>query len=155
MQLQLFGELEVIEEAKQQREETNGYDLQQWALVYLVYRSGGYGGNLFILSVDDARKLCSDKCSRGFSRGGEWQFHWTTIDHFTSQNKTYDGRLERFVFIPDSGKQDRDFERLGIKKPTLEEMDDILRSRGYALVFLKNGKAAKNGKTGMNASDFD
>lgn len=80
-------------------------------------------------------KLCSDKCSEGIGRGGRWHFQWTTIDHFIHQNDTYDGRLEDFVFIRDTGKQDKDLERLGIKKPSIKEMGEILRGMGYLITF--------------------
>ena len=111
------------------------YDLSEWALVYLVTFGGGNQGNLWILKKEDAIKLCSDKCSEGTVRGGKWHFQWTTIDHFIRQNETYDNRLEDFKFICDTGKQDKDFERLGIKKPRLEEQSDLLQDMGYVMTW--------------------
>lgn len=111
------------------------YDLKEWALVYLVTFSGGNRGNLFLLPVEDAKKLCSDKCSEGTNFGGKWHFQWTTTEHFVRQNETYDNRLEDFVFIRETGKQDEDLKRLGIKKPTLKEQSDILMSMGYVPIW--------------------
>lgn len=45
-------------------------DTGDWCLVYMVTRHGGYQGNLYMLHRDDAIKLCSDDCSRGYGRGG-------------------------------------------------------------------------------------
>lgn len=108
--------------------------LDDYALVYLVTKSGGNRGNLFILTTEDAQKLCEDDCSHGMGRGGPWIMMWTSIKHFVHQNDTYDGRLEDFEFIRDTGKQDKDFNRLGIKKPTLKEEGDLLQKMGYVLV---------------------
>lgn len=69
--------------------------LSEYALVYLVTKAGGWAGNLFVLSVEDAKTLCSDECSRGWGRGGPWHFQWTTIDHFAQMNDTYNGRRHR------------------------------------------------------------
>ena len=74
-------------------------------------------------------------------------FNWTSLDHFADegseaaarQQENTHGKLEPFVFIPDTGKQDADFERLGIKKPTLEECNAVLNSMGYELHY-KTGK---------------
>ena len=105
--------------------------MDEYSLVYLVSFKEGYRGNMFLLKTADARKFCSDDCSAG--KG--WMFQWTTINHFVHQNDQYDGRLEKFVFIPDKGMQDDDFERLGIVKPTISEMKDVLKNIGYELVY--------------------
>lgn len=57
---------------------------KDYAVVYLVTSGGkiGHGafkGNLFILTVEDAMKLCSDDCSKGVSRGSPWMMMWTSI----------------------------------------------------------------------------
>lgn len=112
-----------------------------WCLVYLVTRSGGNSGNLFVLRRDDAMKLCEDECSHGQARGGFWMFQWTSLEHFrrndaaAKEHQNVYGDLEPFVFIQDIGKQDRDFDRLGIKKPTIREMQGILKELGYELKY--------------------
>lgn len=115
------------------KDEEDISELGNYALVFLVTKSGGNRGNLFVLPIEDAQKLCSDESSHGISRGGHWMFQWTSILHFVHQNDTYDGRLEDFVFIKDSGRQDKDFARLGIRKPTISEQCDILRKLGYVM----------------------
>ena len=130
-QISLF---DLIEPQEEPEKEDDGY-LDEYALVYLVTKAGGWKGNLFILSVEDAKKLCSDKCSQGRSRNGSWMFQWTTIRHFVSMNDTYDGRLNDFEFIWDTGKQDKDFERLGIKKPSLKEQCELLHKMGYVMTW--------------------
>ena len=110
-------------------------ELKDWALVYLVKKESGNAGNLWVMPVEAAQKLCSDDCSHGQAYGGYWMFQWTTIDHFVRQNDQYDKRLEDFVFIWDSGKQDKDFDRLGIRKPTLKEQTEILHRLGYVMTW--------------------
>lgn len=110
-------------------------ELKDWALVYLVKKASGNAGNLWVMPVEDAQKLCSDDCSHGQAHGGYWMFQWTTIDHFVRQNDQYDKRLEDFVFIWDSGKQDKDFDRLGIRKPTLKEQTEVLHRLGYVMTW--------------------
>lgn len=134
MQLNFFDKLPQSETIEQKTKREENEELKEWALVYMVFRHSGYQGNLFLLKKDDAIKLCSDECSHGVGRGGAWAFFWTTIDHFIRQNDIYDGRLESFVFIKDNGKQDKDFERLGIKKPTRDEQSRILRDMGYIMI---------------------
>ncbi len=100
-------------------------DSDDMCLVYLVTKSGGNRGNLFVLPREDAQKLCEDECSHGVARGGQWMFQWTSLSHFYDsgdrsaadrQARDTHGKLTPFVFIRDTGKQDKDFERLGIKK---------------------------------------
>ena len=123
----------------QQEEEPQEDDshLDEYALVYMVTEKGGWSGNLFILPTEDAKRLCSDECSHGRGRGGHWHFQWTTLRHFVHQHDTYDGSLEDFAFIWDTGKQDKDFERLGIKKPTLPEQSELLHKMGYVMMWPK------------------
>lgn len=112
----------------------NSY-LDEYALVYLITMHAGVSGNLFILKTEDAKTFCSDDCSHGKAFQGSWMMMWTTIRHFIHQNDTYDGRLEKFVFVKDTGKQDKDFERLGIRKPTRHEITEILHNMGYIPVW--------------------
>lgn len=132
-QLSLFG---FIEPDEPEEKEDDSY-LDDWALVYLVTKAGGWQGNLFVMKVEDAKKFCSDDCSHGQARGGYWMFQWTTLRHFVHQNDQYDGRREDFEFIWDTGKQDKDFERLGIQKPTLKESSEILNKMGYVMTWPK------------------
>lgn len=132
-----YEQLNLFEEAKPEKPKN---DLSEYALVYLVTFGGGNQGNLWILKKEDAMKFCSDRCSHGTGRG-DWMFQWTSIDHFIRQNDTYDKRLEDFVFIEDTGKQDKDFERLCIKKPGLKEIGDLLQSMGYVMTFKGNNGA--------------
>lgn len=154
-QLDMFGGSIVPERAA----DTPTPDLSEWALVYLVTKSGGNRGNLFILRVQDAQTLCEDECSHGQARGGQWMFQWTTLDHFArndsaaAQHKNVHGKLEPFVFIRDTGKQDRDFARLGIHKPTLQECSDLLKFMGYELKF-KGSKERLIEKALCTTEDF-
>lgn len=119
-------------------------DSNDWCLIYLVTMNGGNQGNLFILHREDAIKLCEDECSHGSARQGKWMFCWTSLSHFYDSNdrskadrqaRNVHGVLEPFVFIPDTGKQDKDFERLGIVKPNIREMSKILSECGYELKY--------------------
>lgn len=73
-------------------------------------------------------------------------FMWTTIDHFKQkdtekrsdairQQKGTNGKLQPFVFIRDTGKQDADFERLGIHKPDIAEIKRIMSELGYEVIY--------------------
>jgi len=115
-----------------------------WCLVYLVTKSGGNAGNLFVLKREDAQALCSDECSHGVARGGQWMFQWTSLSHFYDsgnrsaadrQARDTHGKLTPFVFLKDTGKQDKDFERLGIKKPDIWQIKAILQELGYELTY--------------------
>lgn len=128
---------EIHSDAPPEEQAKARYDFNEWALVYLVTKSGGHRGNLWILKTEDAQKLCSDKCSHGEAKGGHWIFMWTTLHHFFHQNDTYDGRREKFVFVKDSGKQDKDFERLGIIKPSWSEVCNIVNDLGYSPIVKK------------------
>lgn len=117
-------------------------DYKDLALVYLVTQKGGFAGNLWLLHIEDAKKFCSDDCSKGRGNfGGEWCFMWTALSHFfnddeaAQQNKTTQGKLMPFVFIRDTGKQDKDFERLGIVKPSIKEVSETLEQAGYFISF--------------------
>jgi hypothetical protein len=119
-------------------------DTKDYCLVYLVTRHGGNKGNLFILHQEDAMKLCEDKCSKGRGRGGEWHFQWTSLSHFVDSNdrsaadrqyRDTHGNLTPFIFLADTGKQDKDLERLGIKKPSLKEICELLRTMGFCLQY--------------------
>ena len=122
-------------------------ELSEWALVYLVTYAGGNQGNLFVLRKEDAQKFCGDKCSHGTARGGKWLMQWTSLDKFankgnaeaTAQMENVHGELEPFIFIRDTGKQDKDFERLGIQKPSIDECPRLLESMGYQFKY-KSGK---------------
>lgn len=137
-QITLFDFLEEPASTPAHTKEDNSQS-DEWALVYLVTFGSGFKGNLFVLKRDDAIKLCQDDCSHGIGRGGEWMFCWTSLGHFlkdddaASQHKNVHGNLEDFVFLLDTGKQDADFERLGIIKPTLAESKAILQRMGYNL----------------------
>ena len=136
-------DISAIEQKKPEERFVNP-ELDDWALVYLVTRSGGNRGNLFILRKEDAQKLCEDECSHGSGNFGQWMFQWTSLTHFVTQNDTYDARLEDFVFIYDTGRQDQDFKRLGIQKPELNEMKELLESMGYQLVYKGQKSETRN-----------
>lgn len=138
-QISLFDVKQKNEPAHKPVKVDPEYNPAEWALVYLVTRRGGYKGNLFILTVQDAQALCSDACSRGIGRGGEWFFMWTTIDHFVRKDDAYGETKHagterpKFVFLADTGKQDRDFERLNIQKPTYKQCAEIIHRLGYQI----------------------
>ena len=138
-QLSLFDWLEPAQEPEE--EQTPDIDVSDYCLVYLVTRSGGNQGNIWVLHREDAIKFCSDPCSHGQARGGYWMMMWTSMEHFTmndagaKQHQNVHGKLEPFKFIADTGKQDKDFERLGIQKPSITEIADLLRSMGYLMEF--------------------
>lgn len=142
-QLSLFSSVLKPEKQADKDERRISDKASDWALVYLVTYSGGNKGNLFVLKKEDAQKLCEDECSHGMARGGRWMFQWTSLDKFakdgagcaSNQQKNVNGKLVPFVFIQDIGKQDDDFDRLRIKKPTIEESREILKSIGYELSF--------------------
>lgn len=117
----------------QEEPETHELDprVYEYSLVYLVTCAGGNQGNLWVLKNEDAMKLCEDECSHGQGRGGRWMFMFTRLDHFIRRDYSYGDEHEDFLFIYDNGKQDRDFERLGIIKPTLKERAELLESMGY------------------------
>ena len=119
---------------------------EDYAVVYLVTQGGEYyhahfNGNLFVLTIEDAMKFCSDDCSKGTSRGNQWIMMWTSIKKYAEHNnhlgdnKHADRKKEPFVFIKDTGKQDKDFERLGIHKPSIEECKKILDYFDYEFVY--------------------
>jgi len=119
----------------------------------MVTEGTGWQGNLFVLHREDAIKLCSDECSHGVGRGGKWMFQWTSLSHFYDSGdrsaadraqRDTQGNLEPFVFIMDTGKQDEDFKRLGIRKPYPDEMGDILRQLGYS--YITEGKYLREEK---------
>lgn len=51
------------------------------------------------------------------------------------QHKNVHGKLEPFVFIKDTGAQDDDLERLGIKKPDIAEIEEVLTDMGYSIEY--------------------
>lgn len=142
---ELHSLFDLLEPEKPQRTEAPKENpAGDWCLVYLTTEGCGFQGNLFILHQEDAMKLCSDECSHGVGRGGKWMFQWTSLSHFydsgdrSAADRTMrdtQGKLEPFVFVYDTGKQDPDFKRLGIQKPGLKEMCDLLRSLGYCFEF--------------------
>ena len=119
-----------------------------YVLVYLVTMKGGNQGNLFVLHREDAIKLCEDECSHGSARQGRWMFNCTSLSHFYDSNnrsvadrqaRDTHGKLTPFVFLRDTGKQDKDFERLGIHKPDIDEISNILRKHGYEIKYQNGG----------------
>lgn len=139
-----FNAIEEKENTRETKDEQAITDAGDWCLVYLVTRSGGNAGNLFVLHQEDAIKLCSDECSHGRARTGYWMFQWTSLNHFIDsgdasaadrQARNVHGKLEPFVFIPDTGKQDKDFKRLGIHKPDISEIETVLNDIGYKLEY--------------------
>jgi len=78
-----FEQLSLFDtpDERQEKQQADIIDrIGDWCLVYLVTKSGGNKGNLFILHQDDAVKFCSDNCSHGTARGGKWMFQWTSIE---------------------------------------------------------------------------
>lgn len=148
-QLSLFD----FKEQAAPKKTTSGIEPNDWALVYLVTKAGGAKGNLWVLKKEDAMKLCEDDCSHGIARGGRWMFNWTSLSHFTKdddgakQHKDVHGTLKPFVFLFDTGKQDADFQRLGITKPYPSEVSDILRHLGYRMTY-QNAEQEKLAKEG-------
>ena len=140
-----------VEEPKPTITEAKPINKEDWCLIYLVTRSGGNQGNIWILKRDDAIKFCSDPCSHGQARGGHWMMMWTSMDHFiqddagAKQHKDVHGKLTPFKFIYDTGKQDKDFKRLGIDKPNIKEISKLLRSMGYLMEFEGNYERRKKG----------
>ena len=141
-----------------------GRDIGDWCLVYLVTQCGGNSGNLFVLHREDAIKLCSDECSHGVARGGHWMFNWTSLEHFYDskdaskadrQMRNVYGDLEPFVFIYDTGKQDKDFERLGIHKPNIWEIEDVLRSIGYRMEYKGIKSEIESGNSVLTKEDLE
>ncbi len=138
-----------VEEPKPTITEAKPINKEDWCLIYLVTRSGGNQGNIWILKRDDAIKFCSDPCSCGIGRGGPWIMMWTSMDHFiqddagAKQHKDVHGKLTPFKFIYDTGKQDKDFERLGIDKPGIKEISELLQSMGYLMEFEGNYERKK------------
>lgn len=140
----MIGQMGLFEETVKQPENIPENNAGDWCLVYLVTRAGGNSGNLFVLHQEDAIKLCTDECSHGIGRGGAWMFQWTSLDHFYDsknaaaadrQMRNVYGELEPFVFIKDTGKQDKDFDRLGIHKPDISEVEKVLNSIGFKLQY--------------------
>lgn len=133
-----------VEEPKTTISEPKPINLEDYCLIYLVTRSGGNQGNIWILKREDAIKFCSDPCSHGRARQGHWMMMWTSMEHFAQddagaqQHKDTHGKLTPFKFIYDTGKQDKDFQRLGIHKPGIKEISELLRSMGYLMEFEGN-----------------
>lgn len=150
-ELSIFDLLDLPEEPepkpapeKAKEPESDQDPAEDWCLVYLVTKSGGNAGNLFVLIREDAQTLCSDECSHGMARNGQWMFQWTSLSHFRDtgdrsaadrQARDTHGKLTPFVFIRDTGKQDKDFERLGIHKPDIYQIEKILKGLGYQLTY--------------------
>ena len=153
-QLSLFDTLEAPKETIPEPKEDNSKD---YCLIYLVTRSGGNQGNIWILEKGDAIKFCSDPCSHGMARGGYWMMMWTSMEHFrrddagAKQHKDVHGKLTPFKFIYDTGKQDKDFQRLGIKKPGIKEISELLRSMGYLMEFEGGYDRSKRGADDIGA----
>lgn len=153
--MNLFDLLEEAKpEEKTEEKRADEFDPEAWALVYLVTKAGGAKGNLWVLRKEDAMALCEDECSHGMARGGRWMFNWTSLSHFANddsgaaQHKDVHGTLKPFVFIFDTGKQDADFERLGIIKPYPSEISDILRRLGYRMTY-QNAEQEKLAREGQ------
>lgn len=158
MSAEAFGQISFFENVDKPKEEKPQTQKTDMCLVYLVTKSGGNSGNLFVLHREDAIKLCTDECSHGSARGGQWMFQWTSLEHFrrddagADQHKNVHGKLEPFVFIPDTGKQDADFERLGISKPSRKEMQDVLLQLGYEMKY--QGSKERLLDIGLTEEDF-
>jgi hypothetical protein len=77
--------------------------------VYLVYFRGGRGEDIFMMSVEDAKKFCSHPKTKGVFMGGEYIFMWTSLKNL------FDNPDSELRFKPNNHSQDAIIEELGIK----------------------------------------
>ena len=78
-----------------------------YASVYLVFKSGR-GNDIFLMTVEDAKKFCSSPKTKGQIFGGEFIFMWTSIVHLLTDD---DSELK---FKPDNGSQKQLLQELNI-----------------------------------------
>lgn len=99
--------------------------MSDYALVYLI-GANGFVANLFVLTIEDAKKVCSDEKSARYP----WLMMWTQLAVNNSATKI------PLKFVKGICTQNDDFERLGIKKPSLRDCRRILNMYGYRYSFI-------------------
>jgi len=117
IQCSLFDTTEMVVESLQKRSEENKTEKQtsrltefmerynlkgdpsNYASVYLVFFGTGRGNDIFLMTVEDAKKFCSSPKTKGQIFGGEFIFMWTCIVNLLSDE---DSELN---FKPDNGSQ--------------------------------------------------
>lgn len=127
-------ELKKVKAREKKEAKKIDVDILNLCVVYLVFNSGKNGGNLYLLTKEDAIKLCSDDCSKGKIYSGEYIYMWTSLKNFINKNKCYDD-VPEFVFKKDNGSRKQDFERLKIKEFTEDEIKKIINEIGYKLIY--------------------
>ena len=80
----------------------------------MQYYTASIGGinashNMFIVTIEDAMKFCSDDRTKGKLYGKEWMYVWTTAVYYLSVND-----INELVFREDNGSQNHIIKELGI-----------------------------------------
>ena len=94
-------------------------------LIYQVNQEGGFSGNLYLCSLEDAKKICSSPKTKGAARGGSWCLMFTTLENFFNWN----GK-DTIIIKKDDGRNDELFKELGVKVLKNQEFADFLTSIG-------------------------
>jgi hypothetical protein len=91
-----------------EKDEAEGY-----AFIYIATKSGG-GQVLMVMSIEDAKKLCSHKSSKGTILGGQWMYCWTSVENYRKFSPVFEFSGSRMR--ADNGSRDGLFEKIGITK---------------------------------------
>lgn len=80
------------------------------AFVFFVFMKGGRSGNLYRMSITDAKVLCSQPETAGVSNfGGHWMLMWNRCAH-----DIHGDNPEEQEWVQDDGRFDKMMERLGV-----------------------------------------
>jgi hypothetical protein len=115
--------------------------LKQLAFLYTCSFKGGASGIRFMLSIEDAKKLCSDPRSKGVSHGSCWAYFFTTVYSYVHKDDTYadmvnplarstGNRIEIVAKGADDGSFDEILKDLGCEKIAIKDIPEALRWLG-------------------------
>jgi len=84
-------------------------DIKNYASVYLCNEKTGRGNDVFIMSIDDAKKFCNDDRTKGVYLGNKWIYMFTSLEYLLND---CDSEIN---FKMDNGSQQKVIEELNIK----------------------------------------
>ena len=111
--------------------------LSEIAILYTATEKGNSTGPRFFMSIEDARRWCSDPVSQGVLHGTRWAYFFTSVHnyvqcHWGTQKPVID--LRRAV---DDGSWDERIAAAGCTKIPFAEAKEILAPLGVDLVIPK------------------
>lgn len=115
-QLSLFGadDVERVDPKAKRIEDAYNAAPDDVALLYTATECGNATGGHFFMTIDDAKKFCSDERSSGVLHGTRWAFIWTSLKNYVGNYWDLTLHGVDFTKFSDNGSRDALCDAIGV-----------------------------------------